>query len=118
LQKEIKKHVLSAALKKGVADGTLVQVKASYKLSAEAKKKKPAAKKKAAPKKKVAPKKKTATKKKVSLHRIRPLFLIFFSSLTFCVKFYVNLNNRALPRSQPPRYVKTTIECPNLNQIT
>ena len=43
LQKEIKKHVLSAALKKGVADGTLVQVKASYKLSAEAKKKKPAA---------------------------------------------------------------------------
>lgn len=51
---------MKAALKKGVADGTLVQVKASYKLSPEAKKasnpKKPAAKK--APVKKDAPKKK------------------------------------------------------------
>jgi len=37
-KKEIKKHVMSAALKKGVADGSLVKVKASYKLSADAKK--------------------------------------------------------------------------------
>ena len=42
-------HNLRAALKKGVADGMLVQVKASYKLSDKAKK--PAPKKKAAPKK-------------------------------------------------------------------
>ena len=53
----VKKHVLRAALKKGVEDGTLIQNKASYKLSADAKKsvkkKKPAAKK-AAPKKKVS----------------------------------------------------------------
>ena len=42
-------HNLRAALKKGVADGLLIQVKASYKLSDKAKK--PAPKKKAAPKK-------------------------------------------------------------------
>ena len=42
-------HNLRAALKKGVADGMLVQVKASYKLSDKAKKGPP--KKKAAPKK-------------------------------------------------------------------
>jgi hypothetical protein len=58
LQTVIKKHILKAALKRGVETGTLVQVKNSYKLSAEAKKpvkaKKPAAAaKKAAPKKKV-----------------------------------------------------------------
>jgi hypothetical protein len=35
--KEIKKHVLRAALKNGVEKGALVQVKASYKLSADAK---------------------------------------------------------------------------------
>lgn len=57
-QTVIKKHILKAALKRGVETGTLVQVKNSYKLSAEAKKpvkaKKPAAAaKKAAPKKKV-----------------------------------------------------------------
>mmetsp|Transcript_26466 Transcript_26466/g.30501 ORF Transcript_26466/g.30501 Transcript_26466/m.30501 type:complete len:145 (+) Transcript_26466:410-844(+) len=63
-KKEIKTHVLNAALKKGVADGKLVMVKASYKVSADTKK---ALTKKAAPKKKAAaPKKKkaTATKKK------------------------------------------------------
>ena len=56
-QVEVKKHILRAALKKGVADGTLVQNKNSYKLSAEAKAKK-AAPKKAAVAKKAAPKKK------------------------------------------------------------
>jgi hypothetical protein len=40
-----KKHVMKAALKSGVEKGLLVQVKNSYKLSAEAKKK-PAAPKK------------------------------------------------------------------------
>jgi len=76
-KKEIKTHVLNAALKKGVADGKLVMVKASYKVSADTKKaltKKAAPKKKAAApkkkkatatkKKKTAPKKKTASKKK------------------------------------------------------
>ena len=53
-----------AALKKMVADGDLVQNKASYKLSADFKKK--SSKKKAAPKKKSAPKKKAAPKKKKS----------------------------------------------------
>lgn len=65
-QVTIKKHILRAALKKGVTEGTLVQVKASYKLSAEAKKPAPKPKKAAAPKEKkaAAPKeKKTATKK-------------------------------------------------------
>jgi hypothetical protein len=57
-QTQIKKHVMKAALKRGVDGGTLVQVKASYKLSADAKS---AAKKKAAPKKK-----KAETVKKVS----------------------------------------------------
>jgi hypothetical protein len=38
LQTTIKKHILKAALKRGVETGTLVQVKNSYKLSAEAKK--------------------------------------------------------------------------------
>ena len=63
---------MKAALKKGVEDGTLIQVKASYKLSPEAKKaapkKKPAAtaaKKKPAEKKKATTAKST-TKKKVS----------------------------------------------------
>ena len=37
-QQTLKKHVLKAALKKGVENGTLVQVKASYKLSADSKK--------------------------------------------------------------------------------
>mmetsp|Transcript_9208 Transcript_9208/g.17238 ORF Transcript_9208/g.17238 Transcript_9208/m.17238 type:complete len:147 (-) Transcript_9208:167-607(-) len=62
------------ALKSGVASGDFVQVKNSYKLSPEFKKKRIAAekkasapKKKAAPKKKVVPKKKkTAAKKKVA----------------------------------------------------
>lgn len=47
LQTEVKKHVMKAALKKGVETGTLVQVKNSYKVSADAKKSlktKPAAK--------------------------------------------------------------------------
>jgi len=63
------------ALKKAVVDGDLVQVKNSYKLSADTKKgakaaskpKKVAApKKKATPEKKAAPKKKTAPKKKAA----------------------------------------------------
>ena len=67
---------MKAALKSGVEKGELIQVKMSYKLSADAKKelKKGPAKKKAAPKKKTtvtkkktAPKKKAAPKKKVSL---------------------------------------------------
>lgn len=61
---------MKAALKRGVETGVLVQVKASYKLSAEAKKKTAATAKKAAPtKKKAAPAKKktTAPKKKVCL---------------------------------------------------
>jgi len=54
-----KKHIMKAALKNGVASGTLIQVKSSYKLSADAKKvatkkpKAPAAAKKVAAKKKV-----------------------------------------------------------------
>jgi histone H1/5 len=64
---------IKAALKAGVKKGTFLKVKASFKVSAEAKKpppkkkvtkKKPAAKKKTATKKKPAAKKKTATKKK------------------------------------------------------
>jgi histone H1/5 len=58
---------MKAALKRGVETGTLVQVKASYKISADAKKKKPAAKKKAAPKKKATTTKKAAPKKKVRI---------------------------------------------------
>jgi histone H1/5 len=59
------------ALKKMVADGILVKVKDSYKISADYKKKaskpkKAAPKKKTAPKKKAAPKKKTAPKKKAA----------------------------------------------------
>merc|ERR1712238_210894 len=67
-KKEIKTHILNAALKKGVTDGKLVMVKGSYKISADTKK---ALTKKAAPKKKkVAPKKKkTATKKKAATKR-------------------------------------------------
>lgn len=66
---------MKAALKSGVEKGELIQVKMSYKLSADAKKvlKKGPPKKKAAPKKKTtvtkkktAPKKKAAPKKKVS----------------------------------------------------
>lgn len=59
-QTEIKKHIMKAALAKGVSTGVLIQVKSSYKVSPEAKKppkKKPvktaAAKKTTAPKKKV-----------------------------------------------------------------
>ena len=37
-QTSVKKHVMKAALKKGVDAGTLVMVKSSYKVSAEAKK--------------------------------------------------------------------------------
>ena len=51
---------MKAALKKGVESGDLVMVKASYKLSPEAKKKLTAP-----PKKKAAPKKKKAVPKKV-----------------------------------------------------
>jgi linker histone H1 and H5 family len=67
-QQTIKKHILRAALKKGVTEGTLVQVKASFKLSAEAKKPAPKPKKKAAApkvKKAAAPKEKKASTKKV-----------------------------------------------------
>jgi len=69
IQTTIKKHIMKAALKNAVDKGVLVQVKNSYKLSADAKKdmsKKPAAK---APKKKAtAPKKVTkAASKKVRL---------------------------------------------------
>ena len=68
MQTTIKKHVMKAALKRGVETGVLVQVKASYKLSAETKKQMAAAAKpKAAPKKKAAAAKKktsSATKKK------------------------------------------------------
>jgi len=63
--------IFLSTLKKAVADGDLTQIKASYKLSPEYKKKaaaalkpKKAPKKKAAPKKKTVPKKKTAPKKK------------------------------------------------------
>ena len=54
------------ALKKMVADGILVKVKDSYKISKAASKPKKAPKKKTAPKKKAAPKKKTAPKKKAA----------------------------------------------------
>ena len=71
-QTEIKKHIIRAALKAGVASGALIQIKASYKLSPEAKKAMPKAKAavtKADPKKKTtAPKKKaTAPKKKATV---------------------------------------------------
>lgn len=58
LQTTIKKHVMKAALKRGIDTGVLVQLKNSYKVSAEAKKpamvKKPKAKAAAKPKKKVS----------------------------------------------------------------
>lgn len=62
-QTTVKKHVMKAALLRGVKDGTLIQVKNSYKLSPEAKKAaaKPKAKKATAAKKKAAPKKKVRT---------------------------------------------------------
>jgi hypothetical protein len=81
---------LKAALKRGVETGVLVQVKASYKLSAEAKK--PAPKKKAITKKAAAAKK-TSTKKKVSyrsciVHDVVP----FDDSLTpDCVRHVATL---------------------------
>jgi hypothetical protein len=54
----IKKHLLKAALKKGVETGTLVQLKNSFKISSqENTKKKPAVKKPAAIKKMVVAKK-------------------------------------------------------------
>ena len=53
---------IKAALKAGVKKGTFLKVKASFKVSAEAKK--PPPKKKVVTKKKPAAKKKTATKKK------------------------------------------------------
>ena len=71
-----KKHVMKAALKNGVKNGTLIQVKASYKLSPEAKKKSAAKKKPAA--------KKAAPKKKVSGHVwcfVALVLLVYF--LTF-----------------------------------
>ena len=37
-QTEVKKHIMKAALARGVETGVLIQVKASYKLSADAKK--------------------------------------------------------------------------------
>ena len=82
-QTEVKKHVMKAALKKGVESGVLIQVKASYKLSPEAKK--PV--KKRVVKKKAAPKKAAPAKKKVRLCEIddkevgsidRLLTLLFF----------------------------------------
>jgi hypothetical protein len=47
VQTAIKKHIMKAALKKGVEKGTLVMVKSSYKVSSDAKK---PVKKAAAPK--------------------------------------------------------------------
>lgn len=66
---------MKAALKKGVETGELVQVKASYKLSADAKKvakKKPAAKKPAA--------KKATAAKKVSLCKYYYSYLVLLLS--------------------------------------
>merc|ERR1712086_1236866 len=60
-KKEIKKHVMKAALSKGVADGELIKVKASYKLSADAKKALTAKPKPAAKKPTAAAKKKAST---------------------------------------------------------
>ena len=65
----LRPHYLRAALKKGVTDGAFVMVKASYKLSAAAKKsapKKKAVPKKTAPKKAAAVKPKKAAAKKTS----------------------------------------------------
>eukprot|EP00934_Nitzschia_sp_Nitz4_P000477 Nitzschia sp. Nitz4//scaffold7_size249615//18182//19339//NITZ4_001139-RA/size249615-augustus-gene-0.18-mRNA-1//-1//CDS//3329558328//477//frame0 len=60
----VKPHIMKAALKRGVETGTLVKVKASYKVSAEAKK--AATKKPAAPKAKAVVKKATTETKKVT----------------------------------------------------
>mmetsp|Transcript_20669 Transcript_20669/g.44994 ORF Transcript_20669/g.44994 Transcript_20669/m.44994 type:complete len:141 (+) Transcript_20669:103-525(+) len=66
-KKEIKKHVMKSALAKAVTDGVLVKVKASYKLSPDAKKALTVKKAKKPLKKAVKPKKKTtATKKKTT----------------------------------------------------
>lgn len=62
LQTEIKKHLMKAALARGVETGALIQVKASYKVSAEEKK---AAASKAAKAKKETAKKEEPKKKKV-----------------------------------------------------
>ena len=86
---------MSAALKKGVESGTLIKVKASYKLSPEAKK--PAPKKKKVVKKKAAPKKKTAPKKKVSAYILGCylwfLFLCFLAN--FMCKILRELEHQA-----------------------
>eukprot|EP00183_Erythrolobus_madagascarensis_P006936 CAMPEP_0185844336 /NCGR_PEP_ID=MMETSP1354-20130828/539_1 /TAXON_ID=708628 /ORGANISM="Erythrolobus madagascarensis, Strain CCMP3276" /LENGTH=116 /DNA_ID=CAMNT_0028543983 /DNA_START=204 /DNA_END=554 /DNA_ORIENTATION=+ len=79
---EVNKQALSKAVKKGVEDGTLVRIKASYKLSpkaaAKASKTKKAAPKKAAPKKtatkkastkKAAPKKTSSSKPKKTIKK-------------------------------------------------
>merc|ERR1712238_640578 len=63
-KKEIKKHVMSAAHKKGATDGSLIKIKASYKLAPDAKKAMTAKTKKAV--KKASSKKKT-TKKKITV---------------------------------------------------
>jgi len=91
----IKKHIMAAnpdlawknsvfltTIKKSVADGDFIQIKNSYKLSPEFKKKladalkpkkpKKKAAPKAAPKKKVAPKKKAASKKKSAPKKSAP----------------------------------------------
>lgn len=86
---------MSAALKKGVESGTLIKVKASYKLSPEAKKAAP--KKKKVVKKKAAPKKKTAPKKKVSAYILGCYLWFLFSCFlaNFMCKILRELEHQA-----------------------
>lgn len=78
-QTTIKKHVMKAALKRGVETGVLVQVKASYKLSPEAKKEKPS-KPKA-----VKKAKETTAKKKVGAKPTFILITVLIEKLTSSV---------------------------------
>ena len=63
---------MKAALKRGVETGTLIQVKASYKLSAEAKKKATSTKAEA----KVEKKKSSGTEKKGERQKVRLVVLV------------------------------------------
>jgi len=86
-----KKHLMKAALKQGVENGSLVQVKASYKLSSDEKKKltKPAVVKKAA-----APKKKAAApKKKVRVKLLLFVVPLFYLSILTMIPFRRPLTN-------------------------
>lgn len=101
-QTTIKKHVMKAALKRGVEVGVLVQVRASYKLSAEAKKAAAASKKLKKP-----TKAKTTLKKKVGRrkHCFNEIFHSLRSSLLsymfYCCAFFLRYDTQTATTSKP-----------------